>query len=79
MAKQSLGYSLSSLNPHLTSYDLFNDYLDKAYALVRVALSEEFTMCEKIVTYNYLSILVDLLLKLRQIFDEIWKQLSAIR
>jgi hypothetical protein len=48
MAKQSLDYSLSSLNPSLDSCDLFNEYLDRAYALVRVALSEEFATSAKL-------------------------------
>jgi|694.fasta_scaffold92072_3 hypothetical protein len=69
MAKQSLEYSLSSLNNSLDSYDLLNEQLDRAYALVRVALSDEFAKCEQLVIYSYLSLLADLILNMRRILE----------
>jgi hypothetical protein len=45
MAKQSLNY----LNHSLNSYDLITEYLDKAYALASVALSEHFATSKNIV------------------------------
>jgi hypothetical protein len=77
MAKQSLEYSLLSLNLSLDSYDLLNEYLDRAYALVCVALSEQFVMCGQLVIHSYLSLLADLLLSIRQAFEELWKKLLA--
>lgn len=76
MAKQSLDYSLSSLNPSLDSYDLLNEYLDRSYALVCVALSDQFVMCEQLVIHSYLSLLADLLLSMRRIIEEIWKKVG---
>jgi hypothetical protein len=77
MAKPSLDYSLSSLNPSIDSYDLLNEYLDRAYALVRVALSDQFVMCEQLVIHSYLSLLADLLLNMRRTVEEVWKKLSS--
>lgn len=79
MAKHSLDYSLSSLNPSLDSYDLLNEHLDRAYALVCVALSDQFVMCGQRVIHSYLSLLADLLLSVRQIIEEIWKEVSCQR
>jgi hypothetical protein len=77
MAKHSLDDSLSSLNPPLDSYELFNEYLDRAYALVHVALSEQFAACEQLVIHNYLSLLDELLLRMRQVFKEVSQKIKG--
>jgi hypothetical protein len=76
MAKHSLDYSLSSLNPSLDSCDLFNEYLDRAYALVRVAISKEIATCEQIVIHHYLSLLDDMLLNMRHVFKEVRQKIE---
>ena len=76
MAKHSLDYFSQSLNSSLDSHELFNEYLDRAYALVRVALSEEFATCEQLVIHNYLSLLDDLLSNMRQVFKEVSQKIK---
>jgi hypothetical protein len=77
MAKHSLEYSSSSLNSSINSYDLLTDNLNKAYALAMVALSDHFATCEQLVIHCYLSILSDLVTDIRQIFDEMWKEVEG--
>lgn len=76
MAKQSLEYSLSSLNPSLNSYDLLCENLDRAYALSCVALSDEFFTNEQLVIHSYLSLLSELIFNIRQAFEEAWKEVT---
>lgn len=77
MAKQSLKYSESSLNPSLNSYDILTECLTKAHALAHVALSEHFAQSEYNVVHGYLSTLEDLILHVKEAFDEVWHELES--
>lgn len=77
MAKHSLDYSLFSLNHSLDPYDLLTESMERAYALVHVALlSEQFAMCGPSFIHSYLSLLADLILGMRQTFEEVWEELT---
>jgi hypothetical protein len=77
MAKQSLEYSLSSLNPSFfNNYDTIIDKLSKVHALIHVALSEHFSQCGQLIVYEYLSTLEDLVLQTKEMINETWMRLE---
>ena len=69
MAKHSLDHCLSSLNLSVTSYEILNQSLNQAQALVHVALQDGFACCENFIIHDYLCVLDDLILKAKHALE----------
>lgn len=69
MAKHSLDHQLQSLNISINFYDSLFQWIEKAHALVHVALSEHFASCEHSIIHNYLLSVEDAILSMRNAFE----------
>jgi hypothetical protein len=82
MAIHSVKHSESSWNISSESktiselYDLSVESLDKAYALVQVALSEHFASCSVKVIHDYLWTLDSLIFNVRELFKTLCKKIE---